>query len=220
MEFQLVKPSSRAIDIAGQRFGRLVAIRFLGSRLHDGSRCYECHCDCGEVLILETNRLRSGNTRSCGCLRREITVDRMTTHGGCRWPEYKVWRVMIQRCELKTSQSYPRYGGRGISVCEQWMHSFENFISDMGRRSSQNHSIERKDNNGNYEPSNCRWATRKEQNRNTRTNTFLTVGGEARCIAEWAEMRGLKKETVYARIALWWTPERAVNTPVAARYVK
>lgn len=127
-------------------------------------------------------------------------------------PEWRTWSAMRERCNTPSCRNYPDYGGRGISVCDRW-DVFENFLADMGFRPSDNHSIDRIDPNGNYEPSNCRWATRKQQGRNKRNNRLLTVDGMTRTIAEWSELHGVKAGTINARVSRYgWSHSAAVMT--------
>ena len=163
------------IDLAGQRFGRLTVMRCVR---RGGGRhvLWLCRCDCGRVAHVSSDSLRSGGTRSCGCLSREKAAIRMRAwrplfshagnrqHGMCGSPTYASWKAMKARC---THADNPRYGGRGIRVCESWLYSFEHFLADMGPRPPGT-SIDRINNDDNYEPGNCRWATYSEQNRNQR----------------------------------------------------
>lgn len=207
--------------ITGERFGRLTAVssgenyKSPGGQLH---RTTICACECGTVLTVKNNGLRTGNTKSCGCFKKDRTSAVMTKHGGSRRDstgkrsvEYNTWISIIKRTENKAARNYADYGGRGIAVCERWRQSYDNFIADMGPRPSEKHSIDRfPDKNGNYEPDNCRWATSTEQGRNKRNNNLLTVDGETRCVTEWASIKGLKPHVIYSRKRLGWTDREAV----------
>lgn len=158
---------SELVDISGRRFGRLKVLRRKGSSSGRGGSKWLCICDCGSVRIVRSHALRHGITRSCGCFHRKVSHEN-AIHGGWNTRLYSVWSSMKQRCFNPLDDAYPNYGGRGISVCDRWRYSFANFRDDMGPRPSKNHSIDRIDNDGNYEPSNCRWATRHQQQTNQR----------------------------------------------------
>jgi hypothetical protein len=186
-----------------------------------GSRkgCHvECRCDCGTVKIVHLKKLQDGVIKSCGCLLKEKAAQRViarnTRHGLSKSPEYSVWAAMLRRCRRPNENSFSRYGGRGISVCVRWL-DFANFIADMGRRPSSDYSLERINNDGNYEPGNVRWATAKDQARNRRSSSFLTFNGRTATIAEWAERTGLTSQQIAGRLSRQgWSVERTLTEPL------
>lgn len=189
----------RFINRTGQRFSRLVILRFAGGSV--GNRRWLCRCDCGKTKTIIWESLRSGATKSCGCLRKDANVKQWQTHGLARTRIYNTWRHMIQRCTLRTNHAFPQYGGRGIRVCKRWL-KIENFVADMGPRPAGK-SIDRIDNNGNYEPGNCRWASPKQQRRNTRKTRVISFRGKTQCMADWAADIGITPTTLLARLRLW-----------------
>jgi hypothetical protein len=206
---------ARSLNLAGQRFGRLLARTMV--RLDSGERAWWCLCDCGAPATVPASRLTSGNTRSCGCLQRDMTAERSVTHGQRREPEYRVWSSMIQRCTNPNSKDFADYGGRGIAVHPTWL-AYEAFIADMGRRPSPSHSIDRLRVNEGYQPDNCRWATAREQARNTRRNRFITHDGRTQTLVAWSEETGIAQELIRARIdRCGWSPARALTAPVDHR---
>ena len=173
-----IKPfSSYVKDITGQKFGRLIVIGFSGIDKY-GKAQWKCKCACGKEVIAQSYLLRSGTTSSCGCLRREVTAKKNYKHGhttnGVFSTEYHSWNDMKTRCYNKHRHNYKYYGGRGIKVCKRWRDSFSDFLQDMGRKPSPKHSIDRINNDGNYEPGNCRWATHSQQMRNRRPQSAKT----------------------------------------------
>ena len=188
---------SLLLDLTGQRFTRLVAQSFV----REGKRTYwNCLCDCGKPHRIESRHLRSGRGKSCGCLMAELSGARNASHRMTGTRVYRSWASMLQRCYRVTDTAYARYGGRGITVCERWRHSFENFLADMGEPPSPKHTLDRCENSGNYEPGNCRWATKKEQARNTRRNVRYEVDGISLTLPEWSERNGVPLVTIRKRL--------------------
>ena len=163
------------IDLTGQRFGKLEVLERVANRKSKAR--WLCQCDCGARKEIQAANLRNGNTRSCGCGMRTHGMTGMRTHGMTSTPEYGIWKGMKRRCLNPRDSYWENYGGRGISICERWLNSFENFYADMGKRPSPDLSIDRYPNNdGNYEPANCRWATKSQQNANRRRPTHCPRG--------------------------------------------
>lgn len=184
-------------DLRGMRFSRLVALEPARSTRRGVS--WRCRCDCGAEVVVHSHHLRTGHTTSCGCLKRELTVARFTTHGlSNRCTEWSIWTGMRQRCNDPNSPQYPYYGGRGITISPAW-DDFATFFADMGPRPSPRHSIDRIDNDGPYAPGNCRWATRQEQRRNRRDSITLTHEGRTLALVDWAKELGIKYKTLHFR---------------------
>jgi len=196
------------VNRIGHVYGLLTVINYAGN---DGkcNSLWECKCVCGNVIITRASSIRRGKTTSCGCAQK----DAVTKHSMLSTPTYITWNSMKQRCLNPNAPNYYLYGGRNIAVCKRWL-SFENFFEDMGKRPSRNHSIDRWPNNdGNYEPGNCRWATAKEQNRNKRGVTLVEIDGKNMAISEAAEIYGIKPSLVYDRLRLGWDIMEALKTP-------
>ena len=178
-------------DIAGQVYGRLLVIEQDGFVVRGSAKkrlaAWKCLCNCGNTIRVAGASLRSGNTESCGCIARELTIKRNTTHGKSRTKEYSSYLQMIKRCTDKNSEDYKDYGGRGIRVCDRWLESFENFFQDMGERPDK-HSLDRIDVDGNYSPENCRWADSLTQARNKRNNRWVEYNGRIYTVAELSQL--------------------------------
>lgn len=201
----------------GARYGNLVVIGESATRRSAGGsvkRYMLCQCDCGNQLEVRFNNLRSGHTQSCGCYVPPKQSTAPGYHGMKDSDEYGIWVGMKRRCYKEYEMGFSNYGGRGITVCDRWRHSFKAFFEDMGPRPSKDHSIDRIDGNGNYEPGNCRWSTRKEQNRNRRDNRNYTFQGKTMCLADWAAEFKMRKGTLFDRLARGMTLEEALTTPV------
>jgi len=183
----------------GQEVGNCVYMGGETIKLNDHGekvRRADFKCRCGDIFHARIVDVKSGNTNSCGCWNIQVARGKMTTHGG-RWTtEYKSWCGMKERCYNIKNHKYPIYGAIGIIICDRWLNSFENFISDMGPKPSSKHSIDRIDNDGNYEPSNCRWATPLEQSRNTSHNRWIEGGGENMLLVDWASRFGVDPSVV------------------------
>ena len=205
----------RVIDLTGKTFGRWSVVK-RAENSPQGQAMWLCRCECGNERAMLSILLRRGISRSCGCLHRDDLVKRNTVHGGSvignRKAEYNIWSGVIKRCTNPKCRAWKNYGGRGITICDRWRHSFANFLADVGERPSIKHSLDRyPDQNGNYEPGNVRWATAKEQCRNKRNNRLITLNGETRCVAEWADVLGLKASVISNRLHFGATPEQALR---------
>lgn len=214
----------RRKDLTGMVFGRLTALEFS----HVEGKYYvvywKCKCSCGKLHVTSARALVSGDSRSCGCLHAEVSGSRfsklMLKHGHSKsndttTPEYRAWKNMNVRCYNLALPTRKHYGGRGINVCERWRNSFENFFADMGTRPSPKHTLDRfPDNNGNYEPGNCRWATYKEKSLNKRSNNMIECNGVTKSESEWCDELGVVRGVVRRRIAAGWSIERSVTTQV------
>lgn len=172
-------------------------------------RIVRCLRDCGKTTESLLSSIRAGRTQSCGCLKRECDIAKCLTHGLTGTPEYEAWINMRQRCTNPKRPEFRNYGARGISVCERW-ESFENFLDDMGTR-PMGLSIERINNDGNYEPSNCKWATKVEQCRNMRRSRIFPHNGESKTLTEWSKVLGINYDRLRGRLRLGWTFERAIE---------
>jgi len=206
---------AKFIDRTGQKIGRLTFVKPNG-RDRFGHLLWLVKCDCGKTLTRLGSSIVGGRISSCGCLFREVLLRTHSTHrhsfGGRITQEYRAWTNMKQRCLNPKSLNFVNYGGRGIKVCDKWIHSFENFFQDMGPKPSAVFSIERINNNGNYEPSNCKWASRREQNINRRNTGFFTALGQSKTIRQWSELTGLPIGTIRSRIKHGFLPDEVVQS--------
>ena len=199
---------SKWIDMTGKRYGRLLVVGYAGNSKR-GIALWKCVCDCGRKTVVYGTSLRSGRTLSCGCLQREVSSKRhikymggtTINHGMCKTRIYKIWINMKSRCNNPKATFYSYYGGRGIKVCTEWNDSFDSFYKwsiEMGYNDSL--TIDRIDNNGDYCPNNCRWATTDEQANNKSTSHYVEYGGQKHTIAQWAKITGFRQGTIYQRL--------------------
>lgn len=199
-------------NLVGQRFDKLVVVEYSGSTAAQKAQ-WLCRCDCGGETVVTTGNLKRPGTHTCGCSHKAIGGYNLS-HGMTNTREFNTWRGMLKRCYQPSDISYPRYGGRGISVCDRWRESFSAFFIDMGSPPSATHSLDRINSDGNYEPTNCQWADRKEQARNRRSNRMLTLNGRTQTVAAWAEETNLTSHTISRRLKAGWSVEDSLTKPV------
>jgi hypothetical protein len=207
---------SNFIDLTGQRFGRWSVIERAAN--DTGWRpTWLCRCDCGTERVVDSHNLKKGGSQSCGCIATEKTSKRSRTHGMSHTTVHIRWMSMIQRCTNPLEAAYPNYGGRGITVCDEWSNEFQAFydhVSTLPHFGEKGRSLDRIDNDGNYEPGNVRWATRPEQQRNTSRNVLITFNDKTLCLTDWANEIGLPRHVLQDRLfKLNWPIERALMTP-------
>lgn len=203
---------SKKLDLSGKKFGRWTVLNEAINKHSSGRVAWTCICDCGVQRDVRSDYLYNNRSLSCGCLKDENTSIRNTTHGMSKTKEYGIWQTMINRCTDPNVEGYPNYGGRGIKVCDRWLESFENFISDVGFRPSVKHSADRfPDINGNYEPNNFRWATRAEQQRGQRRNVWVEHNGEKMVLVDWVKKIGAPYSSVQVMLKNKKTPDQIVE---------
>jgi len=211
-----LSPGITWCDITGQRFGRLTAISRLPKYRSDNLSYWKCRCDCGNERNVSLGNLRGGSTTSCGCFKNELFTKLLTKHGctahGKVTSEYRAWAAAKSRCHNENNRMYCWYGARGIRMCERWFNSFESFLSDMGTK-PKGMTLDRIDNDGNYEPSNCRWADYRTQNNNKKHNRRIRAFGEIMTAAQWARKFRLTSSIISNRIRWGWNAEEAITTP-------
>lgn len=199
---------SKLKDLAGKSFGKLTVISF--DRISKRQSYWTCRCYCGTIKSLQRSHLITGETTNCGCLNGNIQ------HGEAgiktTTKEYRAWAEIKRRCYVKSNSRYSTYGARGVTMCDRWLNSYSQFLGDMGRAPSKNHSIDRINNDGNYEPSNCRWTTDVEQANNRSNNLIIAYNGETRSLAEWCRELSLPYGTIAARIYKWHWPAEIAFT--------
>ncbi len=212
---------SKQIDLTGQQFGRLKVISYAGID-NRGKALWKCECKCGNFIVVAASNLKRGITKSCGCLRLELSSKRMADknlkHGDSRRRLYRIWCGIIQRTQNVNNCNYHKYGEKGIAICVEW-EEYENFKEwALINGYKDNLTIDRKNNKKGYTPDNCRWITTQEQNRNTTRNRVIEYRGKKKTIVEWAEIYGMKYQTLSSRLnKLGWSIENALETPVKGK---
>ena len=210
--YPTTKLSPRIKDITNQRFGRLTILSF--SHINEQRKAvWNCLCDCGNHCTVEGANLRKRTSKSCGCLARELSSIRNSTHGMTHHPLARTYRGMIERCYNPRLEAYPHYGGRGITVCDRWLESIANFVADMGER-PEGKTLDRIDLDGPYCPENCRWATSIEQMNNRTNSRFLTHDGQILTLAQWSRITGVSYGAIWRRLLAGWTIERTLSEPM------
>lgn len=197
-------------NLIGQKFGRLTVTELYGTAKGHKQR-WKCVCDCGGEAVVTTNNLTSGQVKSCGCYQKEVRSKTKYKHGMSHSRIYRIWSNMKARCETETNKAYELYGGRGISVCAEWEEfiPFRDWALSNGYQ--DNLTLDRINNDGNYEPENCRWATPKEQGNNTRCCHYITYNGETKTVRGWEEALGYSRGIIYSRLKSGWSVERAIE---------
>ena len=205
---------ARKLNLLREKFSRLTVIENVGSDKNYNS-LWLCECQCGNKIIVVGKQLKHGVTKSCGCLKIDLLKERSISHHKTETAEYRIWRHIKSRCLNPNVWNYHNYGGRGITICERWKNSFENFYEDMGPRPSKSHSLDRyPDKNGDYEPGNCRWATLIEQANNCRSNHIIKYKNNEGTIAQIARKLNLKASLISSRLKKGWSIEDAIEKPI------
>jgi hypothetical protein len=208
----MTTPYGRFVNLAGHKFGRLSVIKYIGSDKQRGA-IWRCVCDCGKRGSFKAANLNKGKTRSCGCLKRDEFLARITTHAATSTPEHVAWINMRARCSRSSHPQFKDYGGRGIKVCRRW-NKFESFLDDVGCRPSRIHSLHRIDNNSGYRPDNVKWAIPVVQQNARRTNSRVRFNGRIQTVAQWARELGFEFATLQHRIRRGWSIKEALTTPL------
>ena len=211
---ELYTKKTITMDLTGMEFGRLTVYAYSGKN-KSGINLWACKCSCGNNTIVSRHELRSGDTNSCGCLRREVSKNRFLTHGKRYSKEYQIWLSMKDRCLNKNNISYSNYGGRGIKICDEWISSFEKFYQDMGQSPGKEYSIDRIDNNKFYSKENCKWSTRHEQSNNRRVTIIVEYMGEKLPLSDMCVKVGISYECARQRINKYgWSVFDTFSKPV------
>ena len=206
------------LKYVGKRFGRLVVLEIIqASRARKTPHQFVCQCDCGKQTTTRSDLVRNGFTKSCGCYRRQASSENHRTHGeashGNESVEWKAWKSMKGRTNPNDKQNFKNYAGRGITVCGEWLASFDKFLEDMGR-CPDGFTIDRIDNDKGYFPGNCRWATQEQQMNNTRANVVIEYQGRRQTLTQWCKELKIRRGLVYCRLSLGWSAEKALTSPI------
>jgi len=215
--------NTRREDLTDKVFGRLTAIK-LDHITNRGHAYWVCKCLCGNIKIVRASHLKEGAVKSCGCLCRETSSNTAKkylagkkyklTHGCSNTRIFKIWMAMKRRCYYKKAINYSNYGGRGISICAEWLNSFQAFMEwSTNNGYTDNLTIDRINNDGNYEPENCRWASKTTQGNNRSTCHYVTYKGETHTVIEWERKLGLPKNLIAKRLSRKWSVKKAIETP-------
>ena len=196
-------------ELSGMQFGRITVLNV--AYIKKGHKYYNCVCECGNAKVISGSHLASGASKSCGCMVGIRNIERFTTHGQSKSRLYRIWRGIKNRCLNPNDTNYPYYGGRGITISDEWLNNFEAFQAwSQNNGYDESLTIDRIDVNGNYEPNNCRWVNRKVQARNKRDNHLVTINGITKYITDWVEESPVSLTTIYQRIRDGWTVEDAI----------
>jgi len=202
------------LDLMGKKFGKLEVLKRVENSRNRKAQ-WLCVCDCGEMKVVISASLVRGHTTSCGCYNKSKRVN--ITHDSTHTPEYVSWCEMKTRCLNKNRKQWSDYGGRGISICDRWLYSFQNFVADMGPKPTKHHTLDRIENDKGYSPDNCKWSTRLEQNRNRRTDILYTFNGKTLNRVEWAKLYNMSYFTLVHRLKIGLSIEESLTNPIRIR---
>jgi hypothetical protein len=208
----------KKVEMIGKEFGKWTVLEEVEKR--NNKRAFMCRCDCGKKYVVMGDNLRNGTSVWCMSCSSKIKGTKHNTHGMTYTRVFKIWAGMVQRCTKPYHIAYKSYGAKGVKVCPEWENSFEVFLKDMGEPPTEDHQIDRINNNGNYEPGNCRWASRKVQQNNRSNNVLITFKGETHSIAEWSKLVGIGETTLHWRMKAGWSHEKVLSTPTGVRIRK
>lgn len=211
----------KAKDETGNIYGRLAVIKEVGRKR--GAVLFLCECECGNKKEITGGDLRSGKVKSCGCYKKEYLSKEYTTHGLKKHRIYNIYHGMVDRCTNSENANFYRYGGRGIKVCDEWLNEESGLLAfyewSLSNGYDEKLTIDRIDNDGNYEPSNCRWITFKKQQNNKSTNHYVEINGETKTLKEWSEIYQISYATIFQRLKRGWSDVEAVTTPRYEKFV-